>query len=136
MSFRDAPTLDTPIVVCADDALRLQRVITAAVGTRQEDAAEDLEQELSRARVVPVVLVPPDVVTMGARVAFEDESTRVKREVTLVYPEEADASAGRISVLAPIGAALLGLRVGQRIEWALPQGNTIVRVVRVEQPRR
>lgn len=136
MPFRDAPAPETPIVVCTDDALRLQRVITSAVGTRQEDAADQLEQELSRARVLPGVLVPPDVVTMGARVVFEDETSRVHREVTLVYPEDANASEGRISVLAPIGAALLGLRVDQRIEWSLPQGSTIVRVVRVEQPRR
>lgn len=126
----------TPIVVCTEDAIRLQRVIAFAVGTRQEEDADALERELSRALVVPATELPVDVVTMGSVVVFADEAKQVQRQVSLVYPEDADAGAGRISVLAPIGAALLGLRVDQRIEWPTPVGRTIVRVIRVEQPLR
>lgn len=83
-----------------------------------------LEEELARAVVVPRQEIPRDVVTMNSRVVFENETTGERREVTLVYPREADIDAGRISVLVPVGTALLGLRVGQSIDWKLPSGET------------
>jgi regulator of nucleoside diphosphate kinase len=60
---------------------------------------------------------------MNSRVVFEDEQTGERREVTLVYPREADIDAGKISILVPVGSALLGLRVGQSIDWTLPGGQ-------------
>jgi regulator of nucleoside diphosphate kinase len=60
---------------------------------------------------------------MNSRVIFENETTRERHEVTLVYPGGADIDAGRISVLVPVGTALLGLRVGQSIDWELPSGE-------------
>ena len=83
-----------------------------------------LEGELVRATVVPREEIPHDVVTMNSRVLFENETTGVRREVTLVYPRDADIDAGKISILVPVGTALLGLRVGQSIEWELPSGET------------
>jgi regulator of nucleoside diphosphate kinase len=82
-----------------------------------------LEAELLRAVVVPRTEIPHDVVTMNSRVVFENETTGERREVTLVYPAEADIDAGKISVLVPVGSALLGLRVGQSIDWELPSGE-------------
>lgn len=84
---------------------------------------EQLENELARAVVVPREEIPADVVTMNSRVIFENETTGERREVQLVYPREADIDAGKISVLVPVGTALLGMRVGQSIDWALPSGE-------------
>lgn len=95
-------------------------------------AAESLEAELDRAVVVPKHEVPADVVTMNSLVTYEDCGSGAQRTVRLVFPSEADAGSGRISVLAPIGAALLGLTVGQDIEWALPSGRKRIRVVGVD----
>ena len=60
---------------------------------------------------------------MNSRVLFENETTHERREVTLVYPGSADIDAGKISVLVPVGTALLGLQVGQSIDWELPGGE-------------
>ena len=87
-----------------------------------KDAVE-LAPELDRADIVPFHAVPPNVVTMNSRVAFEDETTGEFRIVTVVYPHEADPSEGEISVMAPVGSALLGLSVGQSIEWCFPDGR-------------
>ena len=128
----EAPRLSTTrIVVSRKDFSRLESVIGGAVG-REVEAAEHLESELSRAQVVPPEDVPRDVVTMRSRVRYEDGSGQAK-SVTLVYPHEANPSEGRISVLAPLGAALLGLRVGDTIDWPLPGGRTRkIRVTEVE----
>jgi regulator of nucleoside diphosphate kinase len=101
------------------DMDRLLALVDAYPGRR----FEHLERELLRAHVVPREKMPADVVTMGSRVVFEDTATRERREVTLVYPGSADIDAGKISVLVPIGTALLGLRVGQSIDWEGPGGS-------------
>jgi regulator of nucleoside diphosphate kinase len=107
------------IYLTQDDADRLLKLVEAQPGK----LSEKLEGELVRANVVPREEIPDDVVTMNSRVVFEDETTRERREVTLVYPGSADIDAGKISVLVPIGTALLGLRVGQAIDWELPGGE-------------
>lgn len=89
----------------------------------QPDKFAKLESELARATVVPREQIPNDVVTMDSRVVFENEKTGEQREITLVYPQNADIKAGKVSVLVPIGTALLGLRVGQSIDWDLPSGE-------------
>ena len=83
-----------------------------------------LAAELKNAVVVDSRRVPLDVVTMNSRVQFEDETTGECREVTIVYPQQADASKAWMSVLAPTGTALLGLAVGQSIVWPFPDGAT------------
>lgn len=102
-----------------NDMDRLLKLVESQPGKR----FEKLESELVRAHVVPRGEIPADVVTMNSRVVFESERTGERREVTLVYPPHADIDAGKISVLVPIGTALLGLRVGQSIEWELPGGK-------------
>ncbi len=97
--------------------------LTKLVEARSGKGLEKLEQELARASVVPSEKIPEDVVTMNSRVVFENETTGDRREVTLVYPGNADIEAGKISVLVPVGTALLGMRVGQSIDWELPGGE-------------
>lgn len=96
-----------------------------------------LAEELDRASVIPMEQVTSGVVTMHSRLVYLDEKTGECREVELVYPEEANTGAGKISVLAPVGSALLGLSVGQSIDWEFPTGE--VRRLHVErilfQPR-
>jgi regulator of nucleoside diphosphate kinase len=72
---------------------------------------------------VPSAHVLPGLVTMGSKVSFRDDTTGQERTVLLVYPDEADVSEGKISVLTPIGAALIGLSIGQSIEWQTPAGG-------------
>jgi regulator of nucleoside diphosphate kinase len=91
-----------------------------------------LAAELNAADVVDPAAVPPDVVTMNTRVLFEDETSGERREVTIVFPQDSDASAKRVSVLAPVGTALLGLAVGQSILWPFPDGTShCLRVLRI-----
>ena len=83
-----------------------------------------LVSELDRADVVDADDVPPDVVTMNSRVVFEDVTTGRTTEVTIVFPHDADVQRGKISVLAPVGTALLGLAKGDSIVWPFPDGSS------------
>lgn len=85
---------------------------------------EQLAAELERAIVVPSDQVPEDVVTMNSRVVFVDETTGKQRYVKIVDPLAADLAQLEISVLAPVGGALLGLSVGASIDWTFPDGKT------------
>ena len=108
------------MIVSVDDYVRLRELV----------ADHALAEELELAIVVPSDRIPKNVVTMNSRLIYADESTGQTREVELVYPSEADPVAGRISVLAPVGCALLGLSAGQSIDWNLPTGQ--VHRLRVE----
>ncbi|WP_153130048.1 nucleoside diphosphate kinase regulator [Dechloromonas hortensis] len=90
---------------------------------RQYALNDELADELDRAIVVHKEQVPEDVVTMHARCIYVDERLGTQREIELVYPSEADPTAGKVSVLTPVGSALLGLRVGQEIAWDFPDGS-------------
>ena len=116
------------IIISESDMQRLRAVLDL----HQSVASDDLDAELHRALVVPHDSVPADVVTMDRDVVYEDVETLARRRVRLVYPQHSDPKRGWISVLAPIGSALLGLRVGQCIEWQLPTGRKRVRIVEVE----
>lgn len=119
-----------PIVIASEDRARLERLIERT----ETDAAEQLETELERARVLPRHEVPADVVVMNSEVEYEDTATGHRRKVQLVYPPDADGALGRVSVLAPLGCALVGLRVGQEIDWRMPGGLRRLRVVQVKPP--
>ena len=113
------------IIVTDADVVRLRTVLDQ----HDSDVSDALDTELYRARVVDRRSVPSDVVTMNSELVYEDLETGAQRTVKVVYPKDADAKRGWISVLAPIGSALLGLRVGQTIEWSTPSGTKRVRVV-------
>jgi len=97
-----------------------------------------LEEELARAEIVDPKDLPPTVVTMNSTVCFEVESSSEEFRLTLVYPKDVDASGTTISILAPVGSALLGLSQGDSIEWPKPGGGTLrVRIKEVAyQPER
>jgi regulator of nucleoside diphosphate kinase len=91
-----------------------------------------LAAELSKAVVIDSRCIGADIVTMNSRVRFEDQNTGERREVTIVFPHEANASTGSISVLTAVGTALLGLAVGQSIGWPFPDGTQhCLRVLKV-----
>ena len=120
------------IFVTRRDHERLTSLLETHGSRRDSDALVALEEELELAKVVEPTEIPPDVVTMNSRVQFEDLETSEQLEYALVYPKDADVDQGRISVLAPVGSALLGLSVGQSIRWPLPGGNSRhLRVVHV-----
>jgi regulator of nucleoside diphosphate kinase len=121
------------IVVGGTDHARLTSLANAAFET-VPDTAEELLSELERARVVADEAVPQDVVRMGSMVEFESEGDR--KRVTLVFPPDADIAAGKVSVLTPVGAALIGLAKGQSIAWTARDGSSHALTIRaVEQPR-
>lgn len=108
------------IVISRHDYIRLREIA----------GNHDLAAELDRAIVVPRDRIPKEVVTMNSRLIYSDESTGMTRELELVYPSDADPLSGKVSVLAPVGCALLGLSAGQSIDWHLPRGD--VHRLRVE----
>ncbi|NLO79060.1 MAG: nucleoside diphosphate kinase regulator [Xanthomonadaceae bacterium] len=119
------------IIVTRNDLERLEELLSSAAA-KGLPGVDSLWQELERAEVVSAKDVPPGVVTMNSTVQFVEEGTGKTHEMTLVYPHEIDGTPGKVSILAPVGSALLGLSEGQTIEWSRPGGGTIkLRVVRV-----
>lgn len=112
------------LVVSSLDAERLEQLLESLPGDAFP-GKKQLEDELARARVVPPQEVPPTVVTMNSTVRFQVEGTSDEFSLTLVYPKDMDAQGGKISVLAPVGSALLGLSVGDEIEWPSPGGGVL-----------
>lgn len=108
------------IIVSSLDLSRLEALLA---GLADSPEAEALQTELDRATVVAPQQVPTTVVTMNSTVRFAVEQTGEEFEKTLCYPHEAATTKDGVSVLAPIGSALLGLAVGQEIEWPLPGGK-------------
>lgn len=119
------------ITVTTQDYDRLSALVDRYAEGRLAALAEGLDEELSRAAVVEQTAIPPDIVTMNSTCRFRFIDTGEEREVTLVYPADADVDAGRVSVLAPIGTALLGLGAGQRITWTTPEGDRTLEIVAV-----
>lgn len=107
------------IVITEQDLQRLRPLL------EQSDPAttEQLDWEVHRATIIEQHRVESDVVTMNSEVVYEDLATGMRRTVRIVFPKDADASRGWVSVLAPIGSALLGLKVGQQIDLQLPAGR-------------
>jgi regulator of nucleoside diphosphate kinase len=131
-------TADRGIFIADDDRTRLEALLRRA-STRDLSGSQylvALAGELRRARVVPRSQIPRDVVTMNSTVRLRDLETDDEETYTLVYPEEADIEADRLSVLAPIGTALLGYRAGDVVEWPVPAGVSRFRIEEVLfQPR-
>ena len=119
-------SIDPQIIVSELDFDRL----THLIGQHGADT-QALDGELERAILVRPAEIPSNVVTMNSEVVYEDLETGVRRTVRIVYPRDADAAQGRISVLAPIGSALLGLRVGQSSLWRVPAGWRRICVVEI-----
>ncbi|MFU2510921.1 nucleoside diphosphate kinase regulator [Pseudoalteromonas sp. ASV78] len=112
------------LIISSLDADRLYDLMESLPAGSFADQKE-LEAELGRATIVEPKDVPSTVVTMNSTVNFIVESTQEEFTKTLVYPKNADASADKISILAPVGSALLGLSQGDEIEWPKPSGGLI-----------
>ena len=120
-----------PITVSSRDLARLEQLLDSP-GLRHVPAALALGEELERATVLAPERMPADVVTMNSTVHCVDELSGEHHHLTLSYPNEADVAHHRVSVLAPVGSALLGLAVGSVIDWYAPGGRALrVRVTAV-----
>lgn len=122
-----------PIQVTAFDLERLKKLLQDAQRTSYRKSAylAQLQSELGRAEVVDSSMVSGGVVTMNSRVALEDLDSGDEEVYTVVFPEEANAAQGKVSILAPIGTAMLGYEVGDVFEWQVPAGKRRWRVKQV-----
>ncbi len=124
----------TPIYISREDYSRLRLLLATALHSNASPALRKLSDELDRAAVVDSYSLPPEVVTMDATVEFEDLETSEVEEYTITFPDRADIERKRISILAPIGTALLGCRAGDIVKWATPGGIRQLKVRRVAAP--
>ncbi len=125
-----------PIVMIPSEHARLSD-LADIVGARDPQFADDLTRELARAHLVPPDEIGPATVTMGATVEFAYRHSGARQTVTLVFPPDADIAKGRISVLTPVGTALIGLSVGQSITFDTRRGETrTITVLAVDPPER
>ncbi len=92
---------------------------------------QQLEGELARAEIVPAKKIPMDVITMNSRVILTDLSEGETMDLTLVFPDDERKGVGFVSVLAPIGTAMIGYRVGDVFDWDTPDGKTSLRVEKI-----
>jgi regulator of nucleoside diphosphate kinase len=131
---RPAPRPTKPNVII--DAAQYERLAGLArdAAKRIPDVGEQLLEEVERAEVVPTDRLPPDVVTVGSEVTFTDSATGRQQTLQLTFPSQANLKERRVSVLTPAGAALIGLSVGQSIDWEMSDGSirrlTVVSVSR------
>lgn len=95
---------------------------------KNKESLKTLEFELKRARIVPSDKIPPDSITMNSKVLLKELASGEETIYTLVYPDDADLIENKISVLAPIGTAMLGFRKGDIIDWEVPAGTIKLKV--------
>lgn len=109
--------------------------LALTIQPKSPERAALLLAELDRAEVHSADALPPGVVTMNSRVEFTDENSRIQRTVELVYPQDADIEAGRVSILSPVGIGLIGMTAGNSILWPdLDFHDRILRIGRVFPP--
>jgi regulator of nucleoside diphosphate kinase len=120
------------IVINADDLAHIEALAEGAF-QRNPALADRLLEEIGRARIVAPEKMPANVVSIGSTVTYRDETTGQEKAVTLVYPEHADISRQRVSVMTPIGVALLGLAEGAAFHWDTRENQrrmlTVIKVV-------
>lgn len=121
----------TPIYISRDDYSKLRLLLATALHSTGNSAAKKLREELDRAAVIDPAAFPPDVVTMESTVQYEDLGTGEIEEYTITFPERANVEYKRLSILAPIGTALIGCRVGDIVNWSTPGGLRQLKVRRV-----
>lgn len=122
------------IQVTESDMNRLEKLLEMLEDdpkVRDKDHLMLLDEELRRAKVVDSRNIPGDVITMNSRIRVRDLDTDKETVYQLVFPGEADVSQNKISILAPIGTALIGYRVGDTVQWKVPSGEKRLRVEEV-----
>ncbi len=118
------------IIVNRRDYAKLRQIISLNPSP-ENHYLKKLEEELSNAMLVEPEQIPPDVVTMNTKVCFREIDESEEFVYTIVYPEDADLEQGKLSVLAPIGTALLGYRTGDRVSWKVPAGIKTFQVEKI-----
>ena len=122
------------IIVSTRDLERLEGLLSKPP-TRNRSDLDGLRDELDRAKVLDTDAMPDNVITMNSRARFREETSGRAYELTLAWPHEAGTTAGEVSIFSPAGSALLGLSVGQHIDWQTPEGHVIqLKVLAVSQP--
>jgi regulator of nucleoside diphosphate kinase len=126
-----------PIVISEADERSIRRLlgVQSSASLHDQGHLQELTSELERAQVLEGEEIPADVITMHSQVRVLDLESCWKSDLTLVFPSEADIEANQISVLAPLGTALLGLREGDEVQWRMPGGVRRLRIERVRQKR-
>jgi regulator of nucleoside diphosphate kinase len=123
--------MNLSVIISERDARRLKLLIQARKSVRSGMSLENLrrlERELERACIVPDAELPAEVITMDSIVELEDMDNGELMTYALVYPERADITRGHVSILAPLGTAMLGYRVGDEFDWPVPGGTLCLRV--------
>src|SRR5690349_11985585 len=105
------------------DYERLHQVVKVQRRSSGPIVVEALSRELKRASVVPYQEIPQNIVTMHSRVRLKDIKSPSEMEITIVYPHQADILSRKVSVLAPVGTAILGCQVGEVVKWPVAKGN-------------
>ncbi|MFO7839736.1 MAG: nucleoside diphosphate kinase regulator, partial [Desulfosalsimonadaceae bacterium] len=118
------------IYITSFDLMRLEDVLAVAneVNYRDRKDLEALDNELANAKVLDPKDVPQDVVTMNSKVELVHLDTGETREYTLVFPREADIDQGKLSIISPIGTAIIGYSEGDEIEWQVPAGARRIKI--------
>lgn len=118
------------IYITKFDLGRLKELLEVGIAFKERDREylESLKTELDRAHIVELTALPGDVVTMNSRVRVKDMDTGEEKNYSLVFPAEADMTRNKISILAPIGTAILGYRAGDTVDWQVPAGRRTVRI--------
>jgi regulator of nucleoside diphosphate kinase len=121
------------IFITDTDRDRLEKLLlgTRMWSSRDKEHLQALEEELDKAHTVGSRDIPGDVVTMRSQVRVKDMKSGREMDLSVVFPSEADSEQGKISVLAPVGTALLGYRVGDTIEWKVPGGLRRLKIERI-----
>lgn len=129
------PALQRILITQADKA-RLQVVIDRArqEGGESRLCLDDLQRELDRAEVIDPALMPGGLVAMNSTVRVRDLDSNEIETYTLVFPQDADIQRNRISVLAPVGTAIVGCQVGDVVNWSVPRGSVQLRIEEVIAP--
>lgn len=127
--------MDKRIVLSKQDLLRLRALFGtyASLSVMDRENLLDLKAEIERAAIVEMEQLPADVVTLDSRVQVRDVETNLRTTYQLVLPSQANLANGRVSVLAPLGTALLGFRAGDEVEWTMPGGLRRMRIESVTQ---
>lgn len=124
---------DRTIYITKADINKLRHLITGVrvSGSKSKFNLDGLEKELNRAKQVDPKRIPEDVVTMNSMVRLSDLTSGEELTYTIVYPSEANIEHNKISILAPIGTALLGYRVGDTVKWTVPSGIRHLKILEV-----
>ncbi len=118
------------IIITQEDMQKLKKLVDAEVDdAKNKPHVLDLDNELKRAEIVSKNEIPDDIITMNSSVLLSLDG--MDETITLVYPHEADVDNNMLSVLSPIGTAIIGFREGDVVEWAVPSGITIIDIKKV-----